>query len=673
MKMTLLAAAVAAMVGNAGFAESRFTHIDVDASALPEANRVIADAVAQRIAARSRCKETNGVFRVAFRLDPSLGGENAKVTVKDGSAEVVGARVRALWFGAGKLLSAIDYAAESFAVKPQTVEVKPVKPVRMAYWARHFHNWYHMATAKELKEYAEDMMLMGINGFKYQYVFPPVNLAGATKDDVGAFTRNSKALYRHIAAMDADMLLGGGGNQVPQDSPEEYRGVPETDWRRGNLGFNACPAKPKALEYMIGLREKALADLKKDGVTPGYFLHWPFDEGGCECDACKPWGGKGFLSLCQKYDRLNKAAVPGVKTVLSTWIYHDDEYQMLWDYLAKPESKWIDALMIDAHEDFPQYPLAHKLPRDIPVITFPEISMWKRAQWGGSGATAMPARFERLFRQVEGIASGFMFYSEGLFEDLNKAVVTGLYVDPSSNWQAILAEYARYHFPGVDPQEFVRFVALLEDQHVLPGDQWKMNFFTAVPRAELDAFAAKTRRSLALARKLEEAMVPRAAKAWRWRLLRLRAEIDAEMFASEQVLNEKIVAYYRELNRIYHAEPEQGDYEDYTNHEWCRPYLPAVRLTAKPGETVTFRYVRKNNTEKPIDVKPELAWQPEGWQVRAGVQWLNGEVKWGGSVRIEPGKTEILVGEIRIPASAKPGHYGRIKFAKRWACVDVVK
>ena len=74
-----------------------------------------------------------------------------------------------------------------------------------------------------------------------------------------------------------------------------------------------------------------------------------------------------------------------------------------------------------------------------------------------------------------------------------------------------------------------------------------------------------------------------------------------------------------------------------------------------------------------FDVKPELAWQPEGWQVRAGVQWLNGEVKWGGSVRIEPGKTEILVGEIRIPANAKPGHYGRIKFAKRWACVDVVK
>ena len=82
--MTLLAAAVAAMVGNAGFAESRFTHIDVDASALPEANRVIADAVAQRVAARSRCKETNGIFRIAFRLDPSLGGENAKVTVKNG-------------------------------------------------------------------------------------------------------------------------------------------------------------------------------------------------------------------------------------------------------------------------------------------------------------------------------------------------------------------------------------------------------------------------------------------------------------------------------------------------------------------------------------------------------------------------------------------------------------
>ncbi|MBO7722048.1 MAG: hypothetical protein J6T01_06555 [Kiritimatiellae bacterium] len=671
MKKTTLAAALAALTALA--AEGAFTHLEIDDSSLPAENRVVAHAFAKRVSERSRPVETNGFFKVSFRVDPSLGGENARVVVSADGAEVTGARVRALYYGAGKLLSSIDYRADGFSVSPRTVEVKPVKSVRIAYWARHFHNWYHMAPASELKEYAEDMMFMGVNAFDYQYGFPQVNLAGATKDDVLFFTRNSKALYDHIVAMDADFVSGGGGNQVPQDSPEEYRAVPEKDPARGNLGFNACPAKPKALEYMLDLRRKAIEKWRADGVKPDYFVHWPFDEGGCECDACKPWGGNGFISLCKKFAAMNKAYSPGAKTVLSLWVYHDDEYKMLWDYLAKPESAWIDGLMIDAHEDFPKFPLARKPPREIPVITFPEISMWKRSQWGGSGATAMPARFERLFRQVEKIASGFMFYSEGIFEDVNKAVVTGLYVDPSRNWPSIVGEYGRYHFPGVKETDFVRFIAMLEDQHVLPGNQWRMNFFAETPRAELDDYTEKTRRSVALARRLEEEMIPTVRKSWRWRLLRLRAEIDAEMFASRDVLSPKIVAYYRELIRLYRAEPEEGDYEDYTNHVWCRPYLPAVRLKGRPGETVSFRYVRRNRTDKPIDVTPEIKWLPEGFKARTGVVWPNGAVRWGESMHLESGKSGIIAGEVTIPPSAKPGHYGRIIFSKRWLCVDVSK
>ncbi len=297
--------------------------------------------------------------------------------------------------------------------------------------------------------------------------------------------------------------------------------------------------------------------------------------------------------------------------------------------------------------------------------------MWGRYPWGGYGAIGMPRRFEDLFRQCEKLASGFEFYSEGLSEDLNKAVVTGLYVDPSAHWQGIVRDYARYHFPGVDPEKFVRFAELLESSHCVPGNCWKLNSFVQ-PKAELDAYEAKTKALAAMARELDGEILPRMKTGWRWRLLMLRAEVDEIMAAARDYFAPGLAKPYEEIRRIYHSAGEEVFYPNGTCHVCVTPFWPTVRLKGRPGETLRFRMVYVNRKDHAVTVDPTFGREIEGLKLRGGHLRLNGEVAWGEKVTLEPGKSDVLVGEIAMDETVWLGTL-RLKFAGHSVGVNVVK
>ena len=128
----------------------------------------------------------------------------------------------------------------------------------------------------------------------------------------------------------------------------------------------------------------------------------------------------------------------------------EGEWQGLADALAKAD-RWVDYILADAHEDFPRYPLDVGVPGNLPLLNFPEISMWGNWPWGGSGANPLPARFQRLWDQVKHVVQGGFPYSEGIYEDMNKAVVAQFYWDRDRSARETLEEYIAYEFgPGVD-------------------------------------------------------------------------------------------------------------------------------------------------------------------------------------------------------------------------------
>jgi len=191
--------------------------------------------------------------------------------------------------------------------------------------------------------------------------------------------------------------------------------------------------------------------------------------------------------------------------------------------------------------------------------------MWGRLPWSGFGGIAYPARLERLFRQCERVVSGFVYYSEGIYEDLNKFVVTQLYVDPTRHWQDIVREYCRWEFPGMDPDRFVELVKLLEETQVLPDFAEKKSVFAlTVGHGETPVngdFLAycrechgKATKAEALSAELEKPLTDACRASWRWRQLRLRTIVDKEIFGARDLHTPVADDVYRELVKMYHAE-----------------------------------------------------------------------------------------------------------------------
>ena len=549
---------LALVAGALRVASGGYARVAVDTDALPADKAFVGEMLTTRIAERTALSDKGTALTVRYELSPSLTGDRATVSVTGNVAVVRAGRFRGLVAGTGELLRSIRYGATSFSLASGERTFDPKCPMRLAYWARHFHNWYHMASADELKRYAEDLALWGVNAFDFQYCYPEVNLDHATPDEIAAFERTSRQLVEHLARLDCDFETFGGGNQIPDDWPDTLRGVSP---KRGEWG-GGCPSKPEALSRMVDLRRQALATLK--GIDVAYMRHWPYDEGGCACAACRPWGGNGYPKICRLMNEMNRKAFPGVKTVVSTWQFDDEDWRTFNAYLATNDVSWIDCLLItDFDLHVPNHPFNHPVAKPIPIVTFPEISMWGRLPWGGFGAIAMPKRIEGFFRHSEKITSGFQYYSEGLSEDINKAVVARLHVDPSVKVEDVLRDYCRYEYPGTDPEDFVRLVTLMEKTQ--PMNEWQKAADRAAWQGVFDEM-------LELVRRMDAQILPRMRRAWRWRLVYLRSVIDHELFAAHGEKSEALRAAYGEIIDLCHAERHAGDFHD-KYHRYVRPPL----------------------------------------------------------------------------------------------------
>ena len=564
---------------------AEYSQMVVDVSALPKEKAFLRDLVLSRVRARTLPSSAGNTLNVRFSIDATLTGENALVSVSGGKAEVRGGRFRSLVFGAGVLLRAIRYGERTFSLEDGEYRFTAANPHRINYFARHFDNWYHRAGSDEQLRYVEDLALWGLNGFCTMLDYPVVDAAKATKGDVAEFSAVSVVLGERVRALDMDLMTFGGGNCAPEDMPPEYRAVPDKK-PRGAQQFNVCPEKPGALDYLLSLLQGQL-DRTKD-LPVSSIIYFPFDEGGCACEKCAPWGGNGYVRLIGRQRRMNEKTFPGVKHLVSTWYFRDDDWEEFYRYL--PKQDWIDLLIVGTpHTDvFPQYPIEHPLPKGIPMITFPEISMWGRFPWGGTGANPQPARFERIYRQYGKFVKGFMLYSEVIYEDVNKIIVNGLYVDPGRSAAETLAEYARYELPGCDPADFVSLCQKFEDAYEtkhkkgLARSRFSSHRFTIYMAGKeeegVDPVEFARRMEVAheasrLADKIDAAILPMMRRNWRWRLLYLRAKIDESSFLARDAHNPTALAAYSELTGLYHCERQNAGLLDRTWRGYtCPPF-----------------------------------------------------------------------------------------------------
>ncbi len=513
---------------------------------------------------------TDAEYRLSVEIERGVGGDAYRIDDTARGASIVGRSRTGLLAGVGKFLRTSGYSPDALAPSAWRGESAPAGEVRGMYFATHFQNWYHVAPESEIARYVEDLGLWGMNHL--MLAFPIIHLTGWDDpaaneflDRLGMFRRICHRLGIQVGSLAVP-------NQDFREPRPEFAGTPNRDdlGRKGDHGNNMCPSKPGATEYILQNYDGFLQRLASTPLDFAGF--WPYDEGGCGCDECYPWGGNGYLRLCRTMAERARAALPNVKLVLSTWVFDTPEAGE-WEALSRSMDEhgpWVDYILADAHEDFPRYPLDVEVPGGLPLISFPEISMWGLGPWGGFGASPLPDRFGRLWEQVKHVVRGGFPYSEGIYEDINKAVALGFYWDPECAATDTLREYVAYEYPGADADDVLALIRGIETNHA------------AVANGRAPDLGL-TEQAMATARKVDGDLAQFARTAWRWRILYLRAVLDCERYRaalaegwapgrdSRSLLADNGVAQnaFRELMELFHCR-ETVD-ESCPEHAWVRP------------------------------------------------------------------------------------------------------
>lgn len=461
-------------------------------------------------------------------------------------ALVEAADVPSLWAAAGRclqVLAAPGYSGESAAGAPFVESVRPAVAHRGVYLATHFQNYYERAPLPELLRYVEDLALAGFNMLA-AWLDAAWYPEGFWRDPESRGARMSTRIRRLIEhARRCGMRAGvvGCANEAFRRQPPVEL-LADAGGRRG--GFypesTICPSRPGGLDMILENR-RIIADLTG---PVDFFVYWPYDQGGCGCELCKRNGGwaERFLEIGPRVCGAVKHVNPDAEIMVSTWMFDGQERARVYE-AARAGPGWFDSVIGDARfaEEMASAGVARR-------YVFPEISMFgcMFTSYGCNGANPAPARFTEQARRVAAAGCGFLLYSEGIYEDANKAVWAAAGARPGLEAQRIIEDYAALNFGPRAAADAAGLIMGLERTWGAAG---------------LAANGEDALRLAEAARSIGAEIPARARRGARWQALRYRAEMDrlmaeigpdSEMRGELRVLLEELATRddARELRRL---------------------------------------------------------------------------------------------------------------------------
>ena len=565
----------------------------IDTSALPAAEPIyakIAPIVKKRVEDRGAtvcCTAAEeGAFILRFQLDADVPAEGFRLTDIAGGILITGADFLALMYGAGQFLHKSHYQAEGMIPTAWRGESVPATSKRMIFFAQHFYNWYQRCTAEEILEHIEDLVLWGINGVVS--VFSCLNLTSWEDPNLAELV---DLFHKTLSAARALKLkIGIEYSNVDFMVPNKAVAA-DKKYMISQTGNLVCPSTEEGFAYYQWMLSKIL-DYTDEFGGLDFITIWSYDEGGCSCDKCWPWGGRGFYNMAHRISKYIKERYPKIEIWLATWYLgrhaerQKDEWPMLYQRLQEDAAKgddWADYLLLETRDDYPAvfYPVEHGQPTaHTKLLTFPDVSMCGVTPWGAFGAICTPKLMKRQEAPFAPHCDGGYLYTEGIFDDINKVITLGLYWDRNRPTEETLTDYCGYEYKGIDPEDFIRLVDLIDIS------QLNVNRFDRKPCNLADADAAWE-----LAQKINEGAAQETKTYWRWRIVYIRAYLDkvryhkcAEagwplgntsagyMFFWRQYLEHDQMAQdmLLELIHLYKAF-EVNDAKKYAYHHYVRP------------------------------------------------------------------------------------------------------
>jgi hypothetical protein len=316
-----------------------------------------------------------------------------------------------------------------------------------------------------------------------------------------------------------------------------------------------CPSKPGGIEKILADRREMLECFKDLRID--YVVYWPYDQGGCTCMDCQPWGSNGFLKLFPHFKALVKEILPNTKVVVSTWYFDkfvDGEWDGFYEHLSDEMFDDIEYIMVFFSKGkIPSCIQKNGIPERFRLIDFPEISMHYCKPWGGYGASLLTDFLNQTNKAASHLYDGGFPYSEGIFEDANKFICLGSYTGLYPDAFDALRAWVKFEFCCEDEAlyEAIRDTEVgLQRDLDGPRTGYTQEYRNVIRDTSRIEFVYET-----LGR--YEQILPHAiAKSRNFRLLRLRSIIDFEMMHNDfrPCSSPRCVEAMLEVDAISHVE-----------------------------------------------------------------------------------------------------------------------
>jgi len=149
--------------------------------------------------------------------------------------------------------------------------------------------------------------------------------------------------------------------------------------------------------------------------------------------------------------------------------------ETFFNILQTEQPKWLNGVVFGPQVETSLANIRKEVPSRYPIRRYPDITHcrssqyavpnWDRAYRSTEGREPInprPLAYAKIFRDLQQYAIGFITYSEGCNDDLNKVVWSCLGWDPDMKVEDILKEYSRYFISARYEQKFAEGLLGLE-------------------------------------------------------------------------------------------------------------------------------------------------------------------------------------------------------------------
>lgn len=239
---------------------------------------------------------------------------------------------------------------------------------------------------------------------------------------------------------------------------------------------------------------------------------------------------------------------PDARVWLSLQGFSISQSEYVFKYLREKKPKWFGGLC-EGPSSPPIAYLRKSLPEEYRLRMYPDITHNKLCQYpvpwwdlsfaltlGREGINPRPIQYAYIHNWFQPYCDGFITYSDGIHDDVNKIIWSALGWDPSQDIREILYEYCNVYFSTKVAELGVDAILALEKNWRGPT-----------------IFNGAIEGTLLIWQKLEE-MAPELKDNWRWQLCLVRAYYDA--YIKRRLVYETMLE--NEVNKVLIEAPRYG-------------------------------------------------------------------------------------------------------------------